>query len=543
MQNMKENNRLGMTALHGSAVFLLLKLISLFYVVPLRAMAGAQAGAEFAAVKDILSVCIEIGCAGIPYAVIAMLIKRQQNQDYRTTLLIRRLSITLTAVFSFVTASAILLFSGVLAGSILTSQAPIEDLGRLQNLLAVSAVCIFLSPVVDSFGGYLIGLGNHRRVLYIKVTEWAAAYAFMFIIGAVYLNQQHASAVSMSLIAVFGLAVGTVTALLLAFRMDHQKYSEIVSFAVEQQKPAEDMKTIRHELLSFSFVLILSALFGNSRQIIHTFFFLPLMEKTGMDYLTAKTLYGILELNCALFIDAVQLAAVLIFLKFADRMTDSFVKKQIDQFCRSVADWLNTTLYYLLPVCFTISVLAKEIYEMLFGAENIEIGSVLLSWTGVLAMISSLAAVCWVLLMQIHHEPDAVTYLIVGSIVKGITIFPLINWLGAAGAVVSSILCSAVIVFLTFAKLSNLSEMSYSEFLINGIRILAASMAMNGAYVLLKTFVFPLAGDNRLMALGELVLMLACGALVYIFVMNLMGVRKKILRTCGRTDQKRRNER
>ena len=102
--------------------------------------------------------------------------------------------------------------------------------------------------------------------------------------------------------------------------------------------------------------------------------------------------------------------------------------------------------------------------------------------------------------------------------------------MGTSGAEESSNLRSAATIVVCLSKLCNLSVMSYGHVFFNLIRILTACLAMNGVYILFRTYVLDPMSADRGMALLITAVMLTCGYAGYRFVTSVIGVRKDILR-------------
>jgi O-antigen/teichoic acid export membrane protein len=528
-QNKQKQNQWLKGSFVGSAGLLMIKLISLFYIVPFTAMAGNSGTVMYAAVKDVSAVFLEIACAGIPY-ILFFMINEREGKDVRTKLLIRRISLQVTAGTAVVAAGCLLLASPWFASWILTAQASAEEVASLQNLFAVSSLFVFLSPFVYDMIGYLKGLKEESKIKHATYLEWIIRYSVLFLVGIGMLKVTKSSINPMPLTAILACIAGICAALIYLVKKEQKKYSEMIAEARCQQTPAENISSIKKEIKELVLVFILSAFFGNSQHLMHAFFFLPAVDQLNISYEQSVNLFGILELNCSLFTEGLQIASLILFNLFHEKLEETFYQKDMDGFCVILERWLNVFLYDLLPVSFSILVLAKPLYYIFFGSTLLEESSILLSWSSILGILQALSLVCWIILIRLQKYKEAVSYLITGFLIKAVSFSPLIQYMGTSGAVVSSILCSAVIIFLSLSKLSNLTDMSYGHVFFNLIRILTACLAMNGVYILFRTYVLDPMSADRGMALLITAVMLTCGYAGYRFVTSVIGVRKDILR-------------
>lgn len=514
--------------LHGVSVFLLIKLISLFYIVPFTMMAGSSLVSEAGAVKDISTVAVEAACAGIPYLVFLMLSARKEKENVRTTLLIRRNAMQIGMTIAFIIAVLVLFFSKLFSTWILTEQASAEELLSLQRMLQVSAIGIYLAPWMYDLCGYLWGCGEGKIVFKTKIIEWIVRYSVLFLIGGIACAMMPKDSNPMGMISVIALIVGCAAGLLCLIQADQKNYAIQAAQARRQLQEAESQSAIRQELLHTSVVFFLSALFGNASKIIRAFFSIGSLTNMGISYSDAKLLYGIQAMNCDVWVEGGQLLSILIFALFVGRMEKAFCEKNGETFQQEMEDWLNTAFYYFIPVSFLLFSMARPIYYVFYGMDGFELGSSLFASNALLVFLSNMALACWLLLIRLKKYSEAVLYLFVGAVAEAVSFHFLVQSFGVNGFVYASSLNCLVMIYLTFSKVSNLTDMDYTNVLLNGARTVIASLGMNGAYVLLRTFVFDPMNMDRGNAVWQWLVMVACCVLVYIFIMNLIGLRKKV---------------
>ena len=102
-------------SLTSSAGVFLSKLIGLFYIVPFRSIVGQANMTYYSVAYDYYTILLQICSAGIPFAVAAMISKYMNKEDYRTVVLVRRLSTLILMVSGFVMALLFMLSSGFLS--------------------------------------------------------------------------------------------------------------------------------------------------------------------------------------------------------------------------------------------------------------------------------------------------------------------------------------------------------------------------------------------------------------------------------------------
>lgn len=515
--------------LYGISVLLLIKLINLLYLVPFAMCAESTLTSKVGAVKDIDTVAVEVACAGIPYIVFLMLSIRKGKQNVRTTLLIRRNAIQIGIIFAFITAAIVLSFSGWFSSWILTEQATQIEVLSLTRLLRVSAVGIFFIPWMYDFCGYLLGLAEDTILFKTRIFKWIIRCSTFFLIGGIALAMIKGKS-PIGMVAVVGMMIGCAVGLLCLIHIDKQKYAVQIEQARKQDEEAESQKEIREELSHNFAVFIFSALFGNASKIIHAFFYIRTLIGFGTSYSDAKILYGIQEVNCSIWLEVCQILSILIFSMFLGKIENAFREKNSEKIQQEMEAWLDTVFYYLMPIAFLLFTMARPICYIFFDSENFELMASLLSSNALLVFLSSLAVACWLLLIRLQKYSEGIMYLFVGAIVEVLSFHFFVQSFGANGFVYASSLNCLVVIYLSFSKISNLTEMDYTRVLLNGARTFIALLGMNGAYVLLRLFVFDPMNSSRTDAGWLWLLMFISCILIYIFIMDLLGLRNKVHR-------------
>ena len=144
-------------SLTSSAGVFLAKTIGLFYVVPFTALAGTENMSFYSAAYTYYNVLLQICSAGLPYAISAIVAKYANRDDYKTVVLVRRLSTAILSVSGFCLAILCVLLSSSQARKILGAGASPEDITILINCFKVLAVALFLVPVLYSYRGFYQG--------------------------------------------------------------------------------------------------------------------------------------------------------------------------------------------------------------------------------------------------------------------------------------------------------------------------------------------------------------------------------------------------
>ena len=97
-----KSNALLIGGLTSTAGMIITKAIGLLYVAPFRAMIGAENYIYYAAGYEVYDLILTISLAGLPFAIAALVSKYMELEDYKTVMLLKKISHGLLGVFGFI---------------------------------------------------------------------------------------------------------------------------------------------------------------------------------------------------------------------------------------------------------------------------------------------------------------------------------------------------------------------------------------------------------------------------------------------------------
>ena len=147
--------------------------------------------------------------------------------------------------------------------------------------------------------------------------------------------------------------------------------------------------------------------------------------------------------------------------------------------------------YFLFGILGLFIFQAKSILNLLLKSSlEMEVANFQLAciWIGLFAF---LLFICKQLILM-NKEKSVIVYLIIGCFVKGITLFYFAKKFPHICVSLSNIVSLMIIIFLSFARISNEIEFPYLQFSKKIFKIVLATLCMNGIIAPLRTFVLPL---------------------------------------------------
>lgn len=509
-------------SLASSAGVFVSKLIGLFYLVPFRQIVGQQNLDYYSAAYTYYNVMLQICSAGLPFAIAAIIAKYVNRNDYRTVLLVRRISTAILMLSGFVMSVIFLLISGPLAAMRLGEKATPEAVAAMQNTFAILALALFLVPILYSYRGYYQGMKELNVYASSQVIEQFARVAALLGLGWFVVYILHMAPIFGIYAAVLGTSVGCLVSIIYFAYYDRKKNAAVVKAARMQKTPAADKSTILKELFAFGLPYVFVAILGNSQTLINAQFFVSLNTSLGMDLRTAQILNSIIEANCDKLTSIPQVLSIGFSAGIVPYMTVALENRDRKGLNKNIEDCLDTVLYIALPICFSMAVLSGPIYYIMYGADELAYGEICLRWSSLLGLATTITPICNSMMLTLRFRRESIVYLGVGFLVKCLTFYPLIRYTGYIGAITSSVLCSATIIYLSLVKIKNKYDVRYSKIFLRAAKMILACLCMNGVYAIFRYFGIDALHPSRLIALAELGLMGMCGVSAYLFVTSIM---------------------
>ena len=515
-------------SLTSSAGIFLSKAIGLFYVVPFTAIATENNMVFYTGAYNYYNILLQISSAGLPYAIAAVIAKYASRDDYKTVLLVRRLSTLILGVSGAIMMLAFIVFSGSLSRAVLGPGATPIDISQMRTCFIILSAALFLVPMLYSYRSFYQGLKDLKVYAESQVIEQMSRVFALLALGAIVVYVFHLPRICAIYMAVLSTSIGALTAILYYVRYDHRHIGPINRLARAQEKEAADQGLILQELFAFGVPYLIVSILGNSQMLINTQFFISLNTKFGMPYETAKLLYGIIQMQCDKITSIPQVLGIGFSAGVVPYMTIALEKRDFKELQKNVRECLDTVFYIALPICFAMYVLARPIYFLMYGGANLNYGEDALRWSSFLALATTITPICSSMMMTLHLRSNSIFYLFVGFVVKCVSFYPLIRYTGYSGAITSSVLCSMTIIYLCLAKISNKFGINYSLTVKRVLKMLLCCLCMNGGFVILKWLGFTFSESSRGIALLQMGVYAVIGAGIYAYTSYLMKLPQMI---------------
>lgn len=524
-------------SLTSSAGVFISKIIGLFYIVPFTSLATERNMTFYSAPYSFYTILLQVCTAGLPFATAAIVAKYANREDWKSVMAVRRLSLLVLSISGFVMGLLFFACSGLLASRTLGDAANSQDIAQMRNTFMILSLALLLVPILSSYRGFYQGLKDLKVYADTQVLEQFGRVAFLLLFGWILvrlLQMNHIYAVYMAVLAT---SIGAGIAILYYLHYDKRHIGPILRSSRSQETPGEKYQDLLKELFIFGLPYLIGAVIGNSQALVNTRFFITTATASGMNYEKAKLLYGIIQVQCDKLTSIPQVLAIGFSAGVVPYMTVALENDDMSLLQKNIRECIETVLFVAVPICFSMFALARPIYFIMYGNLHLDYGETCLSWASLLALVTTITPICSSMMMTLRLRRESIFYLFVGFVIKIVSFFPLMNSIGYIGAIISSILCSAAIIYLDLAKIKNRYYVTYTNTWIRFFKIIIACLAMNGIYALLRLAGITFSETSRILALIQLALYGICGVSIYLIVCDVFqlpqGIFRKSLKQMG----------
>ncbi len=459
MKKTKQNVIVG--ALVGSAGIFITKLIGLLYTVPFSALVGDGNLAYYGYGYNVYSSLLNITMAGFPFAIAALVSKYMMLKNYEAVQAIKRLSFYVMAVFGFICMVALFAFAGPIA-VYMTKTMP-ETAHITKAVLQIISLALFVVPVLGVYRGYLQGLKELNQYAFNQVLEQLARVIIMLAGGYIAIYMFQAERIFGVYFAMFSTSIAALLATLHMYVLQKRVVPKELkqNFQIDPYK----MKQLFRELLKYAMPFMVVAFLGNSYGLIDMLVVQRCLVQYGIEPETAKVIYGFISVTVNKLTSIPMVVAPGFSLSIIPYITTSYIANDMKTVAKSITDCLAAAIFLVLPLSLVLLSLGTPIYAVMYGGENMLLGGSVLSWYSLDGLTSALAPVVTAIMMALSLRYANVKNILLGVIVKAVSVVPLILLLGYPGALLSSVLGTLTSITLNLRSVHQAVPVQYRKLL------------------------------------------------------------------------------
>lgn len=439
----------------SSAGIFISKLIGIVYVIPFNTILQTSENLSYYGISyQIYSYILNVCTAGFPFAIATLIAKYSSRGDYKTSLLIKKLSSSLMMTFGFLSMVFLMLFSKPLAG-FLNVGGEAETL-IMRNVLIVISIALFFVPILSSIRGFYQGLKEMEIFALSQVIEQISRVIFLLLASAIAVYIFQADRVWAVYYGVLAASVSAILAIIQIKFYDRKRMKDIRLLAKQQVVESNnDKKTILMEMIYIAFPYLLVAILGYSDSMINVMFLPSGLAANGVSVADSQTIIGAVTVGINKLMAIPMILAPGFSAAIIPYITTARTKGNFKLIRKNMQECVDSVLYIAIPISFCLFAFAKPIYYVLFDSgATLDLTSSVLKWYSIEAFCSTIAPIFTALMMAVGLRKRNIQFQAVMMLLKLILTYPLISWFGIAGAVLSSLLSLGTFVMLNVYQLS-----------------------------------------------------------------------------------------
>lgn len=418
----------------------IVKIIGMFYKIPMMELLGAEGMGYFNSAYEIYSLFFVISTTGIPVAISILVSENKASKKYSNIKKIYKISLIILGVIGAIGTLILALFFEKAAALINNEQASMCIIAISPTLLMICLssamrgyfqgneimIPTAVSQVIEALGKLLLGLG-FATVAIKKGYEVPKVAAF----------------------AILGITIGVAASLLylaLYNAFYRIKEDKLCTYSVEKTS------SIFKKLIYIAFPITISSTILSLTKLIDMIMILTRLGSIGYTQIQANSIYGSYS---TMAISIYNLPATLVSavaLPLVPMLSGAIESNDISKEKFSINSALKLVSIVALPAGLGISVFGRDILRLLFASqsEEIEYTAPLLSILGLSVFLSSMITVTNAILQSYKMVKNPIISMTVGTLIKVALAFVLIGIprINIYGAPISTFFSTAVIVTL-----------------------------------------------------------------------------------------------
>ncbi len=513
----------------SSAGILISKILSIVYVIPFSSLVGDGNMQYYSYAFDIFTYILNISTAGLPFAIASLVARHLTNDDYRTIMLIKRISLVLMSALGFLGMSFVFILAEPLALQVLPVGATAMDIQITTNVMRIISIALLIVPILACYRGFYQGFKEMQLYASNQVIEQIVRISFILIAGVIVVYVLDVDRIWVVYLAVFATTIAAISALAQLLKFDLNKSKEIKPLANKQASRLMSTKKILISLFRLALPFLIIAVLGEAFRIVDLFAFNKNMEVYGYSAFEAGYLFGILKFQIAKLTAIPMILASGFSIALIPYVSEQVAKRNFVKVRKTIMEIIETVMYLAIPMVVCLAVFAQPIYYVMYGSESLDIATSMLQWASLDALVGTIAPIISYLLVSLKLVKINLRNLTIGVILKLVLVIPMIQNFGYIGAILSTVIPIAIVLGLNLFSLQKKYQLNFKILFKRILKItIIMLISIIPAYVLILVL-GPIPTANRIIS----VVILGCYGLLtivtYFGLSYALGLPQRIL--------------
>ncbi|MGN1405151.1 MAG: oligosaccharide flippase family protein [Erysipelotrichaceae bacterium] len=495
-------------ALASSFGVFISKMLGLLYYSPLSSLAGEGNMAFYSITYTYYDLLLKISQAGIPFAIAAIVAKYAAHDDYKTAMLVRKLGTSLVMAISVFSAFIFIFCSGPIARQSLGALASDADIANLKNLFMILILAVILVPYLSVIRSYYQGLKRLDLYASSQVLEQFVRVFFILLAGFVVVKVLKFDSIYAIYTAILAAGIAALVAIIFFKKSTREDDRTIEELVKRQEGDAVKAKYIFKEIIDLGVPYLLISFLGSSGPLVNTSFFLSHVTTAGgMPQEEAVLSLGILQANCSKLNAIPQVLTSGFCAGLVPYLTESLVKQDYKKMDKQIMQILNTVLYILIPVLFIFNFFARDVYYIMYGNSNLDLGTSLFRASNYYAFTETVLPILSSIMITLRLKKEAILTLLMCFILKLVSFFPMVKYFWAYGMVTSTCFASVISITVYLILLNRRFGIKFKQTFKVALLVIICSFIMVVPGILIHNL-FGFGYDSRVI---DILIMILCG--------------------------------
>ncbi len=527
--NDRQKHSLVLGGLTSSAGVFISKAIGILYVSPFTSLATEANLSYYARAYNVYEIVLNISIAGLPFAIATMVAKYSLKGQFKTVLLVRKLSTAILALMGFLAMIFLLFAAHPIAQFSVSGAADSLEVLRTRNVMMIMALAVFTVPLLNSYRGFYQGLRELKIYSFSQVFEQITRVSFLLGIGFLLVYILKFDAIWAVYAAIASTSLSALSSIIYFIGKDRKHLAEIKHKAEESDDALPNRKEILKEMFYFSIPFLLNVFLNNSNNTINLLFFNNAMRMHGETLAEADLYYSMVMFTTNKLTSIPQVVAPGFITAIIPYVTTAFENKDLKQMQKHVLDSVETVFYITLPLAYFLFGISSEIYYVMYGSSNLVMGGEVLRYNSITGILFNLAAVSNALMMALRLRKQNLLVSFGGVILKFALFVPLIIWLGYKGSIYSNAINQLVLFLINMWLIKLNYKVHYTRTIRRVIFMFIGLMAMQVSFFALNAIGLHVIDQGRFIALIELGVYGVVGILAYLLTTTYFRLPQRIL--------------
>ena len=366
---MKKNNFL-QGAIVATLSIVICKILGLLYVIPFYSIIGTQGGALYSYAYSIYSIFLSLSTCGIPIAVSKLVSEYNALKEYINKEVVYKIALKIMVSIGILSFIIMFVFAKSIAYMFIGNIEGGNTLNEVATAIRVVSIALLVVPQQSVIRGYLEGHGMITTTSISSVLEQFVR-VIIIIVGSFITVKVLKLPINCAVyVAIFAASIAALSSYIyLRIKVKNNKKNLNIVQVTDSYSKKDILKKIIYYALPFVLIDLIKSLYGmvDSVTVVKT------LVKLGYSMETAETVFGVIatwgtKLN--MIIISISMG---ITISLVPNLSASLAKKNFKDLNQKINQSLNIMLFFTIPMSVGISFLAKPVWIIFYGYNQISI--------------------------------------------------------------------------------------------------------------------------------------------------------------------------